>query len=365
MATILKKLLFLVVAFCAGTPPVVAFADVASPVPATAESGTSPADDAIEAFVRDMQRKHGFDPAWLHALFVDFVPHPAILKAILPAATPSQRSWVRYRARFLTPRRVAEGVRFWDRHARTLERAAAEFGVPERIIVGIIGVETEYGRNTGGFNVLRALATLAFAYPPRADYFREELEEFLLLVRENRLDPKALQGSYAGAIGIPQFMPGSQRRYAVDFDADGRIDLSDNATDAIGSVGSFLQHHGWIKGSEIATRAHFSAPPPRNWADAGIDPSIPATTARQVDASLAVDDADSELVALIELESPDADPEYWWGRQNFSVITRYNRSRFYAMAVMQLGDAVAKARRTAQSPREPKAGSRGKRPRGG
>ena len=166
-----------------------------------------------------------------------------------------ERSWQNYRANFLNPRRVEAGTAFWRQNAKALERAAAVYGVPPEIVVAIIGVETEYGRNTGSFRVLDALATLAFDYPRRAEFFRGELEQFLLLTRETRSDAGSYRGSYAGAIGIPQFMPGSIRRYAVDFDGNGRIDLRGSPADAIGSVANFLKEHGWLAGEPVLLKA--------------------------------------------------------------------------------------------------------------
>jgi membrane-bound lytic murein transglycosylase B len=210
--------------------------------------------------------------------------------------------------------------------------------VPEEIIVAIIGVETEYGGNTGGFRVLEALATLAFNYPRRAEFFRTELEQFLLLTRENGLEPLSVKGSFAGAIGIPQFMPGSQRRYAVDFDGDQRVDLSGSVDDAIGSVARFLEQHGWQAGQPIATRARTSGEPQRSLIEAGIRPSLKVADLTEQGILTSADPEHS--VALIDLVSPGRETEYWLGYENFYVITRYNRSSFYAMSVFQLAEEI-------------------------
>jgi membrane-bound lytic murein transglycosylase B len=210
--------------------------------------------------------------------------------------------------------------------------------VPPEIIVAIIGVETEYGGNTGNFRVLEALATLAFHYPRRADFFRTELEQFLLLARENGMDPVNMRGSFAGAIGIPQFMPGSQRRYAVDFDGDQKIDLSSSVDDAIGSVGRFLEQHGWQAGQPIAVLARARGEPERNLIEAGIQPTLLVAELAQQGITA---DADAQAtVTLVDLVSPGRPTEYWLGYNNFYVITRYNRSSFYAMSVFQLAAAI-------------------------
>ena len=199
----------------------------------------------VQEFIAGMHEQYGFDVAHLTRQFARIHSNAKVLRAIQPAAVPElQRSWQRYRVRFLNERRLSNGLRFWQENGAELVRAEAIYGVPPEIITAIIGVETEYGRNMGSFNVLEALATLTFDYPPRAAYFRNELEQFLLLARENGVSPLEIDGSYAGAIGIPQFMPSSQRNYAVDFDGDDKIDLRHSASDAIGSVARFLSLHG-------------------------------------------------------------------------------------------------------------------------
>ena len=258
------------------------------------------------------------------------------------AAVPQQqRSWQRYRERFVNSRRMDAGHRFWQENTADLERAESTYGVPSEIIVAIIGVETEYGRNTGKFRVLEALGSLAFYYPPRADFFRSELEQFLLLARENGDNPTEILGSYAGAIGIPQFMPSSQRRYAVDFDGDHRIDLRRSTSDAIGSVARFLQQHGWQKGAPVAVPAWVEQDP-APLISLGIKPILPVAelTAGGVRATAEPDRA----AAVIDLVSPNAETEYWLGFNNFYVITRYNRSSFYAMSVFQLAEALREGR---------------------
>lgn len=293
---------------------------------------------AVIDFARELEQRHGFNADQLLSQFAQVSPNAKVLQLIKPPASPLQRSWERYRPRFLNDRRIDGGVRFWQENQAMLARARALYGVPEEIIVAIIGVETEYGRNTGGFRVLEALATLAFNYPPRAEFFRTELEQFLLLSRENSLDPLAVKGSFAGAIGIPQFMPGSQRRYAVDFDGDQRVDLSDSVDDAIGSVGRFLEQHGWQAGQPIAVPALSNGEPERSLLEAGLRPSLKAGELKEK--GIYAEIAPQASVALIDLVSPEKATEYWLGFENFYVITRYNRSSFYAMSVFLLGEEI-------------------------
>ena len=299
-------------------------------------------DPEVAAFILEMQERHGFESEFLQYRFSRLQPNETVLKAIRPPAGPElQRSWERYRARFLNERRVAAGIRFWNENATTLKRASAIYGVPEEVIVAIIGVETEYGRNTGKFGVMQALATLAFRYPPRAPFFRSELENYLLLARENGFDPLVLKGSYAGAMGIPQFMPSSQRRYAVDFDGDGKVDLTRSVEDAIGSVASFLAQHGWEAGSPVAVPATVEGDAAPLVA-LGIRPEKPL--GELAAAGLRAEGDATRPAAVIDLVSPGQTTEYWAGFQNFYVITRYNRSSFYAMSVFQLAEEIRRQR---------------------
>ena len=295
-------------------------------------------DPAVIDFARDLEQRHGFNADTLLGQFAETRPNAKVLQLIKPPTSPLQRSWERYRPRFLNDRRIDGGVGFWLENEGQLIKASALYGVPPENIVAIIGVETEYGRNTGGFRVLEALATLAFKYPPRAEFFRTELEQFLLLSRENNLDPLTVKGSFAGAIGIPQFMPGSQRRYAVDFDGDQRVDLSGSVDDAIGSVARFLEQHGWQTGQPIAVQAATNGAPDPALLQAGIRPSL--KVAELADKGVRADTDLQGTVALIDLVSPNKETEYWLGFENFYVITRYNRSSFYAMSVFQLGEEI-------------------------
>lgn len=292
----------------------------------------------VQEFIKEMASKHGFKEDELIVQFARIHPNPSVIKFIRPPASPLQRSWERYRPRFLNELRIESGVRFWQQNRATLAKAHSQYGVPEEIIVAIIGVETLYGRNTGNFGVMQALSTLAFDYPPRAAFFRTELEQFLLLARENGFDPLTIKGSFAGAIGIPQFMPGSQRRFAVDFDGDGRIDLTASTEDAIGSVARFLEQHGWKAGEPVAVPAALERDPDPAWIEAGIRPNLKAgDLAQQGIRTSAPAEAN---VTLIDLVSPGAATEYWLGFENFYVITRYNRSSFYAMSVYLLGEEI-------------------------
>lgn len=306
----------------------------------------------VSRFIADMQEQHGFDATRLTRQFAAIQANTAVLRAIRPAAVPEQqRSWPRYRERFVNDRRLVHGLRFWQENEAELARAEARYGVPREIIVSIIGVETEYGRNMGKFGVMEALATLAFNYPPRAPFFRNELEQFLLLARENGFSPLEVKGSYAGAIGIPQFMPSSQRRYAVDFDGDNRIDLRRSTIDAIGSVARFLHLHGWQPDTPIAVPATVLGDPAVLLAQ-GIKPTLPLRELLTQGVSVAgIDPPLTEKpAALVDLVAPEQPVEYWIGFDNFYVITRYNRSSFYAMAVFQLAEALRTSKEAAAQP---------------
>ena len=295
-------------------------------------------DPAVIEFALDLERRHGFDANELLQQFAQVRSNDTVLRLIKPPTSPTQRSWERYRSRFLNEQRIERGVRFWQENQVSLIKASVLYGVPPEIIVAIIGVETVYGGNTGNFRVLEALATLAFRYPRRAEFFLTELEQFLLLARENGMDPVAIRGSFAGAIGIPQFMPGSQRRYAVDFDGDHKIDLSGSVEDAIGSVAHFLEQHGWLAGQPIAVIARTAGEPERGLIEAGIQPSLLVADLAQQGITAAADP--QAKVTLVDLVTPGRATEYWLGFDNFYVITRYNRSSFYAMSVFQLAEEI-------------------------
>ncbi len=321
--------------------------------PAVAAPATLADRPEVQAFARDMEERHQLPAAQTLRLLRQAVLQKSALKAIAPPADPQRRSWVEYRALFVNPERISGGLAFWQRQAADLARAHAEYGVPVEIIIAIIGIETLYGRNPGNYRVLDALATLAFDYPPRADFFRAELEQFLLLTRELAVDPLSIKGSYAGAIGIPQFMPGSIRRYAIDFSGDGKIDLAGNPADAIGSVANFLARHGWNLNLPVvwpASVAAGNAAAVQSMIDAGVKPqfklpqlrasgvTIEAAGGMSSGASAAV--PDDLALTLVDLPSRAAATEYRLGSENFFVITRYNRSTFYATAVADLAQEL-------------------------
>lgn len=308
----------------------------------------------VAEFIDAMVTKNGFDRAELEALFRKTRYVDTTIQLIKPAPPGRPKNWRAYRARFVEPVRISAGVAFWDAHADALARAEERFGVPAEIIVGIIGVETVYGRNTGNFRVLDALTTLAFDYPQtptrdaRMNFFRGELENTLLLARDSGIDPFSLFGSYAGAIGLPQFMPGSIRKFAIDFDGDDKIDLRNSPVDAIGSVANFLVKHGWKTGEPTTFPAAVStAESTRSW-DMFIGQGLEAKfTLEELKAAGVVPgiEAPSDLLyGLVDLQNGGEPTEYWLGAANFFAITQYNRSFFYAMSVIDLGRAVRVAR---------------------
>ena len=312
----------------------VLFCTFALAMPCSADAAGFAQREDVREFIEEMHDRHGFDRNRLKRLFGQAQPQPKAIKAILPPKDPAARSWQSYRARFIEPSRIEGGLRFWDENGQTLEAARRTYGVPEEIIVAIIGIETIYGRNMGKFPALATLATLAFDYPPRADLFRRELEALLLLARESGRNPIAYSGSYAGAMGIPQFLPSSIRNWGVDFDGDGQVDLATSKDDAIASVANFLASHGWEAGSPIAAPANVRGNRFGELIDAGILPRlVPEEMAAY---GVAAADAPQLPCALIDLATPDEATEYWLGYRNFYVITRYNRSSFYAMTVFSL-----------------------------
>lgn len=288
----------------------------------------------VREFIAEMHEKHGFERTQLMRLFSHAQPQPKAIRAIMPPRDPSVRSWQAYRSRYVEPVRIEGGLRFWEQQREALEAAQSAYGVSQEIIVAIIGVETVYGRNTGRFPALATLATLAFDYPPRAGLFRNELEALLLLARESRRSPLGYLGSYAGALGIPQFLPSSVRNWGVDFDGDGRIDLAGSAADAVGSVANFLKSHGWEPDGPVAVPARVSGERYAELIEAGIAPRL--TPAQMQKYGVTADDAPEAPCALIDLVTPGEPMEYWLGYRNFHALTRYNRSSFYAMAVYAL-----------------------------
>ncbi len=298
----------------------------------------------VAEFVSEMTRDYGFAGEQLVDLFRAVERKQSILDAISRPAE-KVKTWAEYRPIFITDRRISQGVDFWRQHEAALTRAEQEYGVPAQVIVAIIGVETSYGGNTGSYRVIDALSTLGFDYPPRAEFFRKELKQFLLLAREQQVDPLTLKGSYAGAMGLPQFMPSSFRAYAVDFDGDGHINIWTDPDDAIGSVASYFKRHGWVTGEAVVSTATISGEQAEQGLTQGLDPVKTVGELRALGWSSHEAVRDDERVTAFRLEG-EAGPEYWLGLPNFYVITRYNRSAMYAMAVHQLSDLLVQARGT-------------------
>lgn len=299
-----------------------------------------------QQFIDKMVNKHGFDRQQLQEILSQAKRLDSVLRlmdnqapttSVKPPSGPNG-AWLRYSKKFITPDNVQNGVVFWNQYEDALNRAWQVYGVPPEIIVGIIGVETRWGRVMGKTRILDALATLSFNYPRRAEYFSGELETFLLMARDEQDDPLNLKGSFAGAMGYGQFMPSSYKQYAVDFSGDGHINLWD-PVDAIGSVANYFKAHGWVKGDQVAVMANGQAPGLPNGfktkysisqlAAAGLTPQQPLGNHQQA--------------SLLRLDVGTG-YQYWYGLPNFYTITRYNHSTHYAMAVWQLGQAVALAR---------------------
>jgi membrane-bound lytic murein transglycosylase B len=307
----------------------------------------------VRQFIDEMAAEHGFDRAALAKAFAQAKFQPQIVAAMQrPLLEPPK--WYEYARPFLAPPRVSGGVAFWSANEAALARAEATYGVPAEVVVAIIGVETFYGRNTGKHRALDALSTLSFDYPRRAAFFRGELKQFLLLARDLGVSPVLPKGSFAGALGVPQFMPGSYRNYAVDFDGDGRIDLWGSPADAIGSVANFLARHDWQPGQPVLLPAGIDAAQRdavMRRLDGGISErrALDAWAADGVTAAVVPADLAPDPVGLLLLEESDAgDASHWIACNNFYVITRYNRSRLYATAVWELANAVRAARTAAR-----------------
>ncbi|MBX3607082.1 MAG: lytic murein transglycosylase B [Piscinibacter sp.] len=305
----------------------------------------------VMRFADDAAARLGSDVAPVRDVLARARYVPAVARLIMPPPAGTAKDWAAYRRRFVEPKRIAAGLAFWRDNERWLELAEERYGVPPAIVVGIVGVETIYGQQTGGFRVLDALATLSFDFPSgrrdRSAFFRDELEAFLRLCRREGLDPLEPKGSYAGAMGLPQFMPSSILQYAVDFDGDGRIDLHGSAADVIGSVAAYLAEFGWQRGAPT----HFGVAAPVEVRDRAlmlVPDIVPTFDAAQfAERGARLDEAGarwSGKLALIELQNGDAAPSYVAGTGNFYAITRYNWSSYYAMAVIELGQAIGRQR---------------------
>lgn len=293
--------------------------------------------DSVKGFVNEVAKKDGFDPQRLLNIFEQVEKKQRIIDLISRPAEKA-KPWHEYREIFVTAPRIAAGVEFWEENEAALNRAGSKFGIPIEIIVAVIGVETNYGRNKGSFRVMDALSTLAFDYPPRARFFRSELRELLLLAREENKDPLELIGSYAGAMGYGQFIPSSFRAYAIDFDGDGARDIWSNQTDAIGSVANYFFRHGWDGEGPIAVPVTVTDERADQFANQGLKPKRSIAELRKAGVEH-VSLPDQMLGALFRLEG-NGGWEYWLGLHDFYVITRYNHSHMYALAVVQLSSAV-------------------------
>ena len=299
----------------------------------------------VRKFIDSVAAEHGFERSDLERVLKSAKSQESILEAI---SRPAERvkPWHEYRNIFISDKRISAGVKFWQEHEADLQRISCETGVPVKMLVGIIGVETYFGRITGSYRVLDALATLAFDYPPRAKFFGRELEEFLLLVREEDIDIDAAIGSYAGAMGAPQFIPSSYRAYAVDADKNGGRDLWNSWTDIIGSVANYFVVHGWKKDQPIVAKAavgkRFRGTVPE---ENKLKISSTVGKLRNDGADFAGAASANTGATLIRLDGTKGN-EYWVGFDNFYVITRYNRSVMYALAVTQLGEAISSRRRS-------------------
>ncbi len=332
-------------------------ARAARPKPGSDTAPTYARHAAAQAFAAEVAERHGLPLAWIDAQLAQAQRLDAVRKLIMPPPAGTAKNWAAYRARFIDAQRIGAGLAFWRDHEAWLQEAQDRWGVPADIVVAIIGVETFYGRVTGNFRIIDTLATLAFDFPPgrkdRSAFFRSELEEFFVLCAREGSDPLAMKGSYAGAMGLPQFLPSSVNRFAVDMDGDGHINLQRNAADAIGSVAHYFASFGWQR--DLPT--HFEVAVPVDSTDRAvllgpdIVPSFSAAQFAQRGAVLSeAGRAHTGPLALVELQNGGAAPSFVAGTQNFYVVTRYNWSSYYAMAVIELAAAV-RAERTARLPR--------------
>ncbi len=281
-----------------------------------------------------MESEHGFDSKELSLLFSKTIVSNSILEAI---QRPAEKKllWYQYRKIFLKEKRIKQGAEFWLKNELKLREAEKKFGVPPEIITAIIGVETNYGRNSGSYRVIDSLNTLAFHYPKRAPFFLSELEQFLLLVREQNFIPETLKGSYAGAMGIPQFISSSYRNYAIDFDGDNVVDIWSNPDDVIGSVANYFFQHGWVNEGNVITEVSIKGEEYKNILDEKLQLNIYGSDLKDYGIIVNSNFDDAEKLKLFEFKLEDRS-EYWLAQNNFYVITRYNHSKLYAMAVYQL-----------------------------
>ncbi|MEO0443656.1 MAG: lytic murein transglycosylase B [Pseudomonadota bacterium] len=295
----------------------------------------------VNEFINEMVQNHDFKAAELESWFASATQKQSILDAI---SRPAEKTltWAKYRKIFLNDARIKGGVKFWQENQAVLERAQQEFGVPAEIMVAIIGVETLYGQRQGSFRVIDALSTLGFDYPPRSRFFRKELKQFLLLAREQKQDPLELKGSYAGAMGYGQFIPSSYRAYAIDYDQDGFADIWQNTADAIGSVANYFKRHGWQQGDPVVLRGRLQRSYNKDIINQSLKPKLTVAEVAK-HGYLPVRSVDETLPATVMRLEGNWGAEFWIGLHNFYVITRYNHSRLYAMAVWQLSQEIGRA----------------------
>ena len=324
---------------------------------AAVEAASYATHDGARSFAAMVAARRGLDEAWVQRALAQARRVPAAQRLIMPPPAGTAKNWAAYRERFVEPQRIAAGLGWWRAHKAWLDDAEARWGVPPEIVVAIVGVETYYGRISGSFRIIDALATLSFDFPSgrsdRSGFFRSELEEFLVWAEREGLDPAAVKGSFAGAIGLPQFMPGSINRFAIDFDGDGHIELrgqpADSAgrfgvlPDVVGSVAHFLAQHGWERGLPT----HYAVKVPVDSSDRAtlLAPDIVPTfsAAQFAERGSVLDEAGRAHegpLALVELQNGAAAPSYVAGTKNFYVVTRYNWSSYYALAVIELAQAL-------------------------
>jgi membrane-bound lytic murein transglycosylase B len=291
------------------------------------------------ALIDQLVAEENFERAELEQLFASAQRKDSILKAISRPAEKT-KPWFDYRKIFVTDKRTEQGLEFHEQYASSLLRAEREYGVPAEMVVAIIGVETSYGRNKGSYRVLDSLATLAFDYPKRSEFFTRELKHFLILARQQKLPTEELLGSYAGAMGYGQFMPSSYRAYAVDFDDDGTVDIWNNPVDAIGSVANYFKQHGWRADAPVAAAAKLGPDYRADYMNTGLKPKRSVADFAAADIFGPSTFPAPAMATVMEFEGANG-PEHWMGLNNFYVITRYNHSAMYAMSVYQLSQEVA------------------------
>jgi len=292
---------------------------------------------------RAKMEQEGFSRTSLDQILSDARKQTSILRA-MDRPAEKRLDWGEYRQRFIQPKLVSQGVAFWSTHEAALSRAESVYGVPPEMVVAIIGIETRYGSNMGSYRALDALATLGFDYPRRAEFFQSQLKDLLILAETEKRDIRQLKSSYAGAMGYGQFIPSSFLKYAVDFDRDGSADIWDNPVDAIGSVANYFLEHGWQSGEPVASQIEVTRAPEDGWVNTGLPPTRSVKEWRELGISFAGQADETSPAALLRMMAQDK-ATYWLGFNNFYTITRYNRSRLYAMAVYQLSREIAAAKK--------------------